>query len=204
MNRLLKLIFKNEIRDYKIRYSKLMEELERKNELRMEIIEAESKKSYEQYTLIKRIFKIDKGSKIVGMRRNKNNEELIITEWVTNSQVWVKLYGRSYLGIMQLPRIMGSLKKTYSDLEESKYIIIDDINNIDDNIGNGSIMMEYFIKLAKSLGVAYISGELSSMDKDHFDRLEHFYKNFGFIVSFNEDRTSGSIRLDLSNIRGNE
>ncbi|WP_353892916.1 hypothetical protein PRVXH_002306 [Proteinivorax hydrogeniformans] len=197
MKKLMKLIFRKELANYDIKYKEFIREKEEENQIKIKMIERESKKKYEQYRLIKRIFDIDKGSKIVGMKNNKNNEELIITERVTDSCVWVKLYGRSYPGAGHLPRIMGSLRKTLGEPKLRTYIKIDDIINIDDNIGNGSIMMEHYIKLAKSLGVEYISGLLSEVDKDHFERSERFYKKFGFEVSFNENKTNGSIRLDL-------
>lgn len=54
--------------------------------------------------------------------------------------------------------------------------------------------MKYFLKAVEKLHVDYIDGWLSSVDKKHFDRSEHFYKKFGFEVHFNEDRTSGGIK----------
>ena len=56
----------------------------------------------------------------------------------------------------------------------------------DNGLGNGSILMNYFFKYCKSCRPVVISGYFSSCDKDHFDT-----------VTFNEDRTSGSIKLKL-------
>lgn len=42
-----------------------------------------------------------------------------------------------------------------------------------------------------------ICGSLSSVDKEQFDMLEHFYSKCGFKVTFNENRTSGHIELLL-------
>ncbi|MGH0950891.1 hypothetical protein [Bacillus mycoides] len=47
--------------------------------------------------------------------------------------------------------------------------------------------------------VSRISGMLSPVDSNHFDKLEHFYKKFGFEVEFNTDRTEGSIKKVLDN-----
>lgn len=80
-----------------------------------------------------------------------------------------------------VPRIMCSYKGEI----ESSYIHIDDFFAIREDVGNGSILMKYLIKFAKEKNVKYISGMLSSVDKDHFNKLGHFYEKFGFKVSFN-------------------
>lgn len=43
----------------------------------------------------------------------------------------------------------------------------------------------------------YIKGDLSPVDKDRFEQLEHFYSKQGFKVTFNSKRTSGKIYLEL-------
>ena len=58
-------------------------------------------------------------------------------------------------------------------------------------------MIKYFIKECKQEGLEYIDGWLSDVDKDQFDRLEQFYKKFNFDVKFNENRTSGNIKLKI-------
>jgi len=103
------------------------------------------------------------------------------------------LYGRLYQKpLNNLPKIECKLDKNFPAAE---VIYITDIAEIDCNVGNGSILMSYLIRRAKELKVKYISGALSTFDKEHFDRLEHFYHKHGFEVSFNQDRTSGNIKL---------
>lgn len=58
-------------------------------------------------------------------------------------------------------------------------------------------LMEYFLKYCKTTPAEYISGSLSSVDADHFDRSEHYYKKHGFKVEFYEGRKSGRIRYIL-------
>lgn len=76
---------------------------------------------------------------------------------------------------------------------EAEYIHIDDIMVEDKEIGNGSILMEYFLKY-QTTPAKYISGSYRSVDSDHFDRSEHYYQKHGFKVEFYEGRKSGSIR----------
>ena len=63
--------------------------------------------------------------------------------------------------------------------------------------GNGSILMQYFLKYCKTTSAEYVSGMLSPIDADHFDRSEHYYKKHGFTVVFFDEKKSGSIRYEL-------
>lgn len=161
-----------------------------KNEIKA--VKMEMKQMKEQDDLIKRISDIDPDSKIVGTETNKNGEKLIVTEWLSPRNLWIKLYGQSYKGINNLPRIMSTINK--NAYTHDNFIHINDIIMVNDDIGNGSIAMKYFIKAAEQLEVDYISGSLSPEDQDHFDRSQHYYEKFGFDVEFNAKRTSGSMK----------
>ncbi|EEM14149.1 hypothetical protein CN535_18900 [Bacillus pseudomycoides] len=97
----------------------------------------------------------------------------------------------------QIPTLFATLHN--NSPQEPDYIWIGGITSPKENIGNGSITMKYLIKMAKEMKVSHISGWLSPVDGDHFDKLEHFYKKFGFEVNFNCDRTEGSIKMILDN-----
>ena len=51
------------------------------------------------------------------------------------------------------------------------------------NIDNGTVAMNALIKYAYKIGAKNIDGTLSSVDDDHTDRRNHFYKKFGFVIS---------------------
>lgn len=51
--------------------------------------------------------------------------------------------------------------------------------------------------MGKKMDACQVNGMLSYVDIEKFDKLERFYKNNGFTVNFNNDRTSGSIKLDF-------
>lgn len=143
----------------------------------------------------------EKGKTIVGIDENKAGEQVLIVRWLFGNDIWFMLYSKNYMGDGSHPRIMATLKDTYL-LEQHDYkyhIRIDDIQqDVEDiNKGNGSILMKHFLDYCKTTKAEYIDGWLSGVDKDHFDRSEHYYKKFGFEVSFNEDRSSGSIHYDL-------
>jgi len=69
---------------------------------------------------------------------------------------------------------------------------------VDNDVGNGSILMRYFIKYCKTTDAKYICGQLSLVDKGHFYRSEHFYKKHEFNVKFTSDRSAGSIKYILA------
>lgn len=105
------------------------------------------------------------------------------------------LYSERYKAINNHPKIMASYISCYG---EEPYIKIDDILVVDDDVGNGSILMPYFIKYCKTTDAKYICGQLSSVDKGYFNRSEHFYKKHGFNVEFTFDRSAGSIKYTLA------
>lgn len=61
-------------------------------------------------------------------------------------------------------------------------ITIGDIQCKKNNKGYGSAMMLVLIDYAKQNEIEYIEGWMSDADKDHIDRLYHFYQKFGFEI----------------------
>ncbi|MGE7924722.1 hypothetical protein ACQKND_16285 [Viridibacillus arvi] len=141
------------------------------------------------------LLKMFSDAMILGAERNQLHRDLIVFKREYSSYLNVCLFGHCYKSINLLPRIMAEVKYDYET--KSNYIFIDHIQTTDKEIGNGSIVMKYFINEAAKTGATYISGSLSYVDQEHFDRLEHFYKKFGFEVKFNPTRTSGTIKKIL-------
>ena len=158
-------------------------------------MKAELELKMRQYGLVNRIFLLFPDAKIIAVDKNKRDEEVLVVDTTYGTMLTVMLFGFSYQGITHLPRIEATIKKDV--FFNYNHVHIEDITNIDDNIGNGSILMRNFIKIVEKLQVDYISGGLSSVDQGHFDRSEHFYKKFGFEVEFNEERTSGCIKKNM-------
>ncbi|QDD87447.1 hypothetical protein [Bacillus cereus] len=185
---LIRTLFKKEftlIHDY---YQKKIENIKKETELKLE----ELKKSCE---IPKRIFYLFKNAEILGIEINKEGEELFVFKEQTESSVYIKLCGESYKAINGMPMIDTNIRK--NPYPKPSELYINDIRMIHNEIGNGSIAMEYLIKTAKKMNVSHIRGWLSPEDMDHFDRLEHYYTKFGFKVVFNKERTSGNIELTL-------
>lgn len=69
-----------------------------------------------------------------------------------------------------------------------------DFHSMVPNIGYGSSFLLFAEKYLKEKGVKALYGSLTPVDKDHFDKLEYFYKKNGYDVYFSDDRESGSIK----------
>ncbi|MFC5402412.1 hypothetical protein [Cohnella soli] len=144
-----------------------------------------------------RVFMLhSKGAEIVGIEKNKR-EDLFVVRIVRESMIEFFLTGNSYPGITNRPRIYGMIYKDLMSSVRQTYIKIEDIQNEDNDIGNGSILLKYLIREAQLRDAHSIIGKLSPVDAEHFDRSEHFYKKHEFEVVFDEKRTSGSIERIL-------
>ena len=179
--KLCRLILKRELdEEYRILNNSYKNELSR--------IKSVLHENERRYGIIKRIFDLFPNAEIVGLERNKNDEELII---VINKNT-IYLFGERYQVIDGLPRIyFDIIKEGHEVICEEKYIHIIDILMKDNEIGNGTVAMNALIKYANKIGVKYIDGTLSFVDDDHADRRNHFYKKFGFVIS------NSSIKLEL-------
>lgn len=157
-------------------------------------IEYDANKKNQNMDIVHRIL-TEKNHFIVGEADNKNREHVFVVQWTYNNSINFQLYSNCYKAINNHPRIMATYNNYY---DGNPFVKIDDIIVEDNNVGNGSILMPYFLDYCKKYTDArYISGELSSVDSGHFDRSEHFYKKHGYEVIFNERRTSGSIKYNI-------
>lgn len=82
--------------------------------------------------------------------------------------------------------------------EDKKELLIGDIESNPEGQGFGSIMMRCIIDVAHKLEASSITGNISAVDMDHFDKLQHFYEKHGFTFILNKSGKEGSIQLKLS------
>lgn len=132
------------------------------------------------------LFKFRKAIKII---KNNRGHIYIVMEDYYNNSLDFYLSGEMNKGIGGCPRILTTVR--------DKYIWIDDLFAIDEDCGNGSLLLECLFSKANELSISEIRGQLSWVDADHFDKLEYFYKKNGFNVVFNNERTKGSIMKRL-------
>ncbi len=179
---LCKIIFKKELEEEQ----KILENdyLNKKKRLQYEMNKIEKK-----YGIIKQIFYLFPNSEIIGIDCNKRNDEILI---VINSNDTIYLFGEHYQYITNLPRIFFNVHEVKIGGNSKKYIEIIDVLMVDNNIGNGTIAMKALIKYATKNNIKWIEGHLSSVDNDHADRRNHYYKKFGFEIK------GSSIRLEIT------
>lgn len=183
MNRLkhliMQLLLKKEIKDLSHSYQVEISRIAAQASLRTKMLDAAEAALREKNQII------------IGNAKNKDDVSFWVAQQVCGSDIRFSLYGENYG--QSHPRINASYVKRTG---EEDHIEINDIITTEDR-GNASLLMPYFIAYCKTTSAHYISGELSSIDKDHFDRSVHFYTKHGFKVSFNETKTSGSIKYGL-------
>lgn len=166
--KICRFIFKKELEELSKEYDLKYRANLKKIQLAMAINE-------KQYGIAKRIFSLFPNAKIIGIDKNRQNEELFIA--MTADAIY--LFGERYQTITNIPRILFSIVQNV----DSHHIHIDDIDMEDNNIGNGTIAMNALIKYAKETSASWISGSLSSVDNDHISRRNHFYEKFGFTIN---------------------
>lgn len=78
---------------------------------------------------------------------------------------------------------------------ENKHMDITDIRIEGDRVnrGYGSIMMEGLMKIVHEMQIKVITGWISSVDWDHIDRSEHFYRKHGFDCLLDHENKRGTI-----------
>ncbi|MBD2846693.1 hypothetical protein IDH44_15970 [Paenibacillus sp. IB182496] len=78
---------------------------------------------------------------------------------------------------------------------DNKHMEIADIKIEGDRVnrGYGSIMMAGLMKLVQQMQIRGITGWISSVDWDHIDRSEHFYRKHGFDCQLDHENKRGAI-----------
>ncbi len=97
-------------------------------------------------------------------------------------------------------KLEGAFRHEHS-VEAPSYFWIHDITGRIKNKGLGSLLICELIKLCEQQKAPCIKGVLGDADlmdgTEHKERLLHFYKKFGFVVSLNDNETRGEIFLNL-------
>lgn len=128
---------------------------------------------------------------IIGIDKNRIGEEFLVVREISGS-VDIYLYNLSS------ERNHSHIYAEYTVNENGeKGMHIIDCIALDENYGNGSLLLKWLKKQATLLDVKYITGALVPIDKNKFDKLEHFYEKNGFEVLFNDSHTEGRICINL-------
>lgn len=129
---------------------------------------------------------------------HKNGEQIIVYRTIFEQDVkfglfFIELKIIHKKGIV-LNRIRLSANYTCEETVE-----IGDIEVFGENEGRGygSILLDSLINFAKDNSINTISGWISYADKNHFDKLDYFYKKHGFNVIWGSDSNITNKAADI-------
>lgn len=143
---------------------------------------------FKSYEYFKNSFDIFRFAKATGIVENKQGDVYILMEKYYDNSLVLQLSGIRHQGANG-PILVATVR--------NKIIFIDDFYAREEDVGNGTLLLQALDKKAKEIGAEKIVGELSTVDKDHFDKLEFFYSKNGFEVIFTTDRSSGRIQKQM-------
>ncbi len=120
--------------------------------------------------------------------RDSRNRSWYATEYGDNT--WITIHARC------AQRVSGKFMiAVFRDMQAPSPPIAAKINDIvveEENLGIGSLLLNRAIAWCKMNGIERIFGELSSVDADHFDKLQYFYEKHGFTVRWFNHEKAGS------------
>lgn len=131
---------------------------------------------------------------ILGVVENKQKHKYYVC--LATSDKNVNIFLRDSRQVNHNPRIYTEILNDNNNSKEM-YCHIIDMFAVCENIGNGSILLDYLFRYLEKMGIKKVIGELSSVDKVNYDKLEFFYKKNGFKVTFNTHKTGGTIKKIL-------
>ena len=130
---------------------------------------------------------------VEGSCYNKNGEKVFVVLTRSDRHLFLYLYSLStYRSFSPHPMLSATV---YCDEEyEEKYVRLDDILPVENGVGNGSILMYYFLNYCiYHTDALCVTGMISSVDtrdnndRTHESRLRHFYEKHGFKVTIDEN-----------------
>lgn len=122
---------------------------------------------------------IEKQYRPIRIVKNKKGDRYVLTEVVNNTS-FVRI------GLFDINNELSLINRLDATKKDNDCLHICDIwiDEKQRNYGNGSILLEEFLSMAKDMGYTQITGRLAGIDLEHFDLLNHFYKKHGFEVEF--------------------
>lgn len=133
------------------------------------------------------------GHKVIHVAKNRFEERIMIYRFMYND-------GMDDSEIDFRIRIISKVGVKAPDLKvfihvEDKHMDIADIRIEGEQVnrGYGSIMMEGLMKLVQEMKIKVITGWISSVDWDHIDRSEYFYRKHGFDCQLDHGNKRGTI-----------
>lgn len=147
---------------------------------------------------------INTGHKLIHQATNRYNEEVLVFQLFNSSTE------EEHIHLRVIVITKNGVQAPYSNVflrikpEQNKMHINDfKIEGERVNRGYGSIAMEAIKKLVNELKITFIAGSIKTVDWDHIERSEHFYKKHGSTCRLDAVSEVGSFEWRESNNRKN-
>lgn len=133
------------------------------------------------------------GGKILAIKQAKNQELVLIYRTTQLIDTDPDIY--AYVFPKDTDTKLHLAVYVFYEVEKKEFFIADiHIHFKDYNKGYGSLLMEQLLNIAKKENIKVITGNISSIDWNHFERIRHFYQKYGFSVELDYKKRSGKIR----------
>lgn len=134
------------------------------------------------------------GGKILAVKRAKNQELVLIYRSSQLIDADPDIYAYVFPQEPNAKPLHLAVYVFY-EVEKKEFFIADiHIHFKDYNKGYGSLLMEQLLQIAKKENIKVITGNISSIDWNHFERIRHFYQKYGFSVELDYKKRSGKIK----------
>lgn len=114
---------------------------------------------------------------------HKNGEHIIVYRTIFDQE---EKFGVFYIVLKVIHRrgiVLNRIRLSANYIDEETIEICDiEVFGENEGRGYGSILLDSLINFAIENSVNTISGWISQTDKDHFEKLDYFYKKHGFNV----------------------
>lgn len=184
--------------------NKLIKELEKENKILREEVNNLSDSKLKSAHIVSKINHLERfvgemnrvcgfGYQILGFEKNRLDDLMCVVLDDANKS---SRDGTLYLYYVDSCSPNHTRPRCYFERDsENNMRIIDIFSNESRGInsGNGSILLKFLDKIGKKNNIKRISGTLSNVDIEWFEKLEHFYHKNGYKVMFNSEKTEGHI-----------
>jgi GNAT superfamily N-acetyltransferase len=129
---------------------------------------------------------------------HKNGEHIIVYRTIFDQDEKFGLFFIELKVIHKKGIVLNRIRLSANYTSEET-IELGDIEVFGENEGRGygSILLDSLINLAKDNSIKIISGWISYADKNHFDKLDYFYKKHGFNVIWGSDSNIANKAADV-------
>ncbi|AHN22796.1 GNAT family N-acetyltransferase [Lysinibacillus varians] len=129
---------------------------------------------------------------------HKNGEQIIVYRTIFDQDEKFGVFFIELKVIHKKGIVLNRIRlSAYYSSEETIELCDIEVFGENEGRGYGSILLDSLINFAIENSIKKISGWISYSDKDHFDKLDFFYKKHGFNVTWGNDTNNANKAADI-------